>query len=412
MKTDKELVYLDLFDDGHHFEHAIHLIRYYISNYQIFEKKLFICVSDSLASRLKENLSECAKDNFPIFIPLTLRQLKFVKYRNRVKNNRYKLLVSNILDIYVIVYLKIRYNKTHFLINVLNNLVIPLLFLQIFFWRSRIEGIYFNPLFRSKYSKSAFVTNRYKISQIIDEARLFLFSKLKVVQRIFLLGDKTLVRYYNNKYSSKKFDYVGDPFFIIDTNFKKNTKLIVGKKISVLCFGALQVRKGIILIMDAILNMDESLLRRFHFYFIGKVDKTEREFIYNKRQQVDESGRGESITITDSFIGYNELVNKILEHDIIYAGYESYGASSGVLSWAASFYKPIICIKKSLIGKLAEQCGLALSMNGYLPKDLICILQEICETKTIKFSENGIQMFLSENTPDNFSKTLLKQALI
>lgn len=411
MNNKKELVYLDLFDDGHHFEHAIHLLQHYVSSQVNNGDVLCVCVTDSLAERLKSQLRRQNNEIYPIFIPLNDKQKKLIVYRNNIKNNRYKLFISNILDIYTILRINKKHKQKHFLINVVNNMTIPLLFFQVFFSKLKIAGIYFNPMYRSKYAKGIHFSKRYKISILIDELKLFVFSKIKVLTYIFILGDKSLVRYYNKRYKSSKFVYVGDPFYVFYSKTGIRNTTFEEKK-SVLSFGALQERKGIFLLMEAILSMDLILLNRFHFTFIGKVDKEDREQMYQFKQKIEQNGRGEYLTLIDSFIEYDELANAITDSDIIYAGYKSYGASSGVLIWAAFFRKPVICIKKSLIGKLAEYCGIALLMNGYFLEDLISVLNGVDQTEKVINEGIQIENFLSENSSSNFANTLFMHTLI
>lgn len=412
MNNKKELIYLDLFDDGHHFEHAIHLLEHYVSSHEKSGDLLSVCVTDSLAERLKCRFDKQDNQIYPLFIPLNDKQKKLIAYRNNIKNNRYKLFISNILDIYVILYIYKIYKQKHFLINVVNNMTIPLLFFQVFFSKLKIAGIYFNPMYRSKYAKGIHFSRRYKISILIDELKLFLFSKIKVLTYIFILGDKSLVRYYNKKYKSSKFVFLGDPFYVSNSKTGVSNATLHEKKITVLSFGALQERKGIFLLMEAILNMDLLLLDRFHFSFIGKVAKEDRDQMYQIKQEIEQKGRGEYLTLIDSFVEYDELTNAITNSDIIYAGYKSYGASSGVLIWAAFFRKPVICIRKSLIGKLAEYCGIALLMDGYFSEDLVSVLIKADQTKKGMNKEMQIENFLSENSSSNFANTLFMHTLI
>lgn len=412
MSNKKELVYLDLFDDGHHFEHAIHLLQQYVSSKVIKGDSLSVCVTDSLVERLKQQLEKLDSEKYPVFIPLDDWQKKLINYRNTIKSKRYKLFISNILDIYTIIRLNKVYKQKQFLINVVNNMTIPLLFFQLFFSKVKIAGIYFNPLYRSKYAKGIHLSKRYRISILIDELKLFLFSKINVLTYIFILGDKSLVRYYNNKYKSTKFVYLGDPFYFFDSEISALSITPNEKKITVLSFGALQRRKGIFLIMEAILSMDINLLNKFHFKFIGKVDKDDWEKLCQIKQKIEEHGRGQYMTLIDSYVEYEELARAVSSSDIIYAGYESYGASSGVLIWSAFFRKPLICIRKSLIGKSAEYCEIALLMDGYFTEDLISILSKTDQIQKEVNSEIQIKDFLFENSASNFAKTLFAHTLI
>jgi hypothetical protein len=400
----RKIVYLDLFEDGHHYEHALHLLNYYYSTLKDNNFELNICVTDNLWRRLNETIF-IEQENVN-FIPLNRVQKKLLQIRNDSNNSRFKLIISNIADIYSIFLIKLKHGQSHFLINVLNNLLIPIFFIRVFLWNVKISGIYFNPLFRTKYALDEIGILRNEISYKVDYLKLWFLTRIKTVNKIFILGDKSLIRLYNKLYKTNNFKFIGDPFYnhfkitksIMQTN-KKNQHMI-------LCFGSLQSRKGIFIILDAIIIMDKELLSNFYFKFMGIVDKADKIKVREKIEIISKMKRDKHIDFVDAFVDYNELALSIEESDFIYSGYQSYGASSGVLSWAVLFNKPVIAIRKSLISSTASNYLLTFQMKKYGVLELIEVLLEIAQIKNQKQEEKNTKSYLMENSPEAFANVI------
>ena len=401
-------VYCDLFDDGHHFEHALHVLDQYFNDKNCNNLKLLFLVSDNIKIRLSEFLKIQSVEDQDIFIPLNKKQNWLLNYRDRIQSQRIKLLISNIIDIYSVILVNKKYRPSFYLFNILNNTILPLLFFRIFLNRVRFSGIYFNPLFRNRYN-SRKLSFRTRISCLIDSLKITLLNSLKNVLKVFILGDESLVRLYNVYYRSSKFTFLGDPFFlksaVVDNN-KSNSK----NTISILSFGSLQERKGILLQLDAIRIMDINLLKRFHFVFAGKVEKNIEKLVYRTVDEFILSGRSRYFTLINDFLSYEELIKQIELTDFIYAAYPSYGASSGVLSWAALFAKPILTLEKSLISVQSQNIGLGNMMKEYTLESYISLLHRINDKPRIFANAISINEFLKKNSPYSFSTTLINNA--
>ena len=180
----------------------------------------------------------------------------------------------------------------------------------------------------------------------------------------------------------------------------------------ILCFGSLQSRKGIFIILDAIILMDKELLNNFYFKFMGIVDKADKIKLKEKIEIISKLKRNNHINFNDAFVDYNELALSIEESDFIYSGYQSYGASSGVLSWAVLFNKPIITIKRSLIGSIASNHIPSFQMKKYGVLELIEVLIEITQAKKEIIVSNNAKRFLIENSPEAFAREIFTNIFI
>lgn len=397
-------VYLDLYDDGHHYEHALHLLTL------VKEKNLNIkfCLSNKIKCFYFQSNSDKSLSNNN-FIDLSLKEEKAIEFVKKINNNRVKIFFYNILLIYFVIKIYKKEKMSFLLINVLNNYNFSILVLNIFLPKLVISGIYFNPLHRFKNSIEYSQNTRLRISCYFDKTRLYLLNTTSSIGSIFILADKILVEYYNNKFDSKKFKFLGDPFFV---NHKEDNISILNieKKYvkKILFFGSLQTRKGLFLCLETILNIDERVLSNFHFSFLGKVDHNDLHLFNEYVNKITLAGRFKYITVENGFVDYDNLILNIKKCDIIYAGYQNYGASSGVLSWAASFIKPVLCIKNSLISENASFCGLQINLNDYSLNSLKETMLNIANSDfIIAPNPENINLFLSLNSPKSFSESFL-----
>ena len=397
-------IYIDLYDDGHHYEHALHLLN--------LAKEKNVNIKFCLLKKIKcfyfKSNSENRVSNNN-FIDLTSKEEKAIEFAKKINNNRVKFLIYNILLINIVIKIYKKEKMSFLLINVLNNYNFSIFVLNIFLPKLVISGIYFNPLHRFKNSIEYSQNTRLRISCFFDKTRLYILSKTSSIGSIFILADKILVKYYNDKFDSKKFKFLGDPFFV---NYKeddisiRNFKKESVKKI--LFFGTLQTRKGLFLCLETILKIDESILSNFHFSFLGKVDNNDLYLFKEYVNKIKLAGRSRYITVENGFVDYDNLIQNINKCDIIYAGYQNYGASSGVLSWAASFIKPVLCIKNSLISENATFCGLEIDLNDYSLNSLQETMIYMANNDfIIAPNPENINLFLSLNSPKSFSESFL-----
>lgn len=227
---------------------------------------------------------------------------------------------------------------------------------------------------------------------------LKLYSYCNKFQRVYLLNAPKAVTIYNAQYNTTHFKNLIDPIPEVDFDKLKNLRKELGiEKDSVvfLHFGAMQIRKGTILLLKAIERIKETSKRVF--IFAGKVNPELRDEFYFYVEKLKKNEV--KIIVKDEFVGFEDLKNLCYTTDCILAPYLDTGCSSGVIGYGAAFNKPVIGSNAGLLGELIKynELGIAIPINEIALSEAI----ERFKPYQIKSQYKDI------NTVESFYKTIL-----
>lgn len=187
------------------------------------------------------------------------------------------------------------------------------------------------------------------------------YSKSSIFRNIYILNSPRAVDYYNNTYSTKRFTNLVDPVPEIDFSNLRNLRGEMGiddDKVVFLHFGAMQKRKGTLLLLHALSKLKQK--QEKVFIFAGKIyPEIESEFLNLKRQA--QHGGAKIITI-NKFIDYDYLNDLVYSCDCILAPYLDTCCSSGVIGFGAVLGKPIIGAETGLLGDLIHDNCLGITI--------------------------------------------------
>ena len=239
------------------------------------------------------------------------------------------------------------------------------------------------------------------LKKIQDVFKYILFSKISIFKNIFVLNDKASTYYLNRRYKTCCFKYLPDPYipfhggFILDLKSKLGIK---NKKKVLLHFGALCDLKGTLTILDAIDYMCEDELREYIFIFAGRlfVD-IEKVFRY----RVDILKNKCEIIFLEGFQSYEMLASLCIISDTILMPYKRTSQSSGGLSYAAQFRKPVIAPAKGLLGKLVRKNKLGILIKNVNGESLAKAISNANEWKYTSDS------YLKNNDVKNFQRIIM-----
>ena len=366
-----------IFDDeirGHHLEYIEYL--YEIASSDLKNNYFFAIPED-----IKKYSNEVkAKDN----IKIRLLKNSDLEY-NRFKSQGKKAYYGSML---------IRRLEKEFNINELF-LVFIAKYLPYLAFISRkdvkITGIIYNIYLynweKSSFTKKATIYITYKI--------LTSFDKIKY---LLILNDKSSTSILNKIWNTHKFKYLVDPikpFSITPSNRLK------GDRINLLHFGAIERRKGTIEFLKALELLEPNVANRFSVIIAGKVSKEIAAEVYDLKEKLSSKIR---IKIMDKFLDTNEMEYLCKEADIYVIPYYNMAQSSGVVSYAALYNKPVICPQNGLLGKLVKRNELVLTIKDNTP---ICIAECISSiTNAPKTNEDKSKEYIISHSVKEFQKTI------
>lgn len=265
--------------------------------------------------------------------------------------------------------------------------IIPLFF----FSKIKFEGIIYR-IYLYEWTNS-------RLKKKLTEVLKWLFvSKCSSISRGYILNDSSSAIYLNKVYSTDKFRYLADPFTEI-TYIAKDKREELGiaedKKIF-LHFGGLTKRKGTMDIMNSLFKLTEEEKQRYTFIFAGVVYKDIKEEFYEKYNKLKDTV---DIRIFDEFCSYEFLNDLCYTSDCILIPYHNTNQSSGIISYAANYNKPVIGPKGGLLGKLIRKYHLGITID---------IKDGIHKYLDTKFPI-GSNRYIQEHSTSVFSKAIITE---
>lgn len=222
-----------------------------------------------------------------------------------------------------------------------------------------------------------------------------LLAKSRKVEKAFVLNDEHMTGVLNNKFNTKHFCALPDPFNPILEDYLINLRdeYRIGENMTVFAhFGGLDRRKGTLKILDAISHLSEEERNNSCFIFAGRIYSDIKDEFYKKENNLAGTAR---IIVKDEFCSYSYLASLCNCCDAIMMPYENANRSSGILGYASQFGKPVISPDSGLIGNLVARYRLGLYGNvkdpGSLAEMMRCVInreydrpsQEYCSANSV-----------------------------
>lgn len=274
------------------------------------------------------------------------------------------------------------------------------------------SGIYFRPSFyygdfeaRSP-SKSAALQrwrNRFTLKRLLSHPQL---------THLFCLDTFAAKRLSQTDYGDKAI-YLPDPtdYAAVEEGSVKTLRerlnISPNRKVFLL-FGALDARKGIYQLLEAIHQISEELCQQMCLILAGKTDETEQAKIQSAVQHLL-GQKPVQIVEQYEFIPDSLSAAYFQLADVVLAPYQQHVGMSGILLTAAAAGKPVLSSHYGLMGQLTHTYELGLTVDSTSSK---CIAQglEQCISKSEKelFNAQKQTSFSEQHHPRHFSQTIFQ----
>lgn len=203
-----------------------------------------------------------------------------------------------------------------------------------------------------------------KIKTIVNYWLLF---KNNSVKNILICNGTNENVFFNRKFETSKFINIVDPI-AIDTYCSDKE---IADKITFLHMGAMNKRKGTLDILDAIIELPESVCSKVKFLFLGRISNDIRKPFYDRLKMIRNDVE---LIIYDDFCSYEQIQQACIKSSYLLMPYYGTSQSSGMLAYASAFNIPVVATNRGMIKKLVKKYQL-----GYLIENNVASIREfIC----------------------------------
>lgn len=177
---------------------------------------------------------------------------------------------------------------------------------------------------------------------------------------------------------------------------------------SLVLFGALDERKGLLVMLEALLQLRADEQERVALVLAGKLVQPElrpRINAFRQNTQVQ-------LLFEDRFLNDVEIQPLLGQADLNLVPYVGHVGSSGILVRTATAGKPVLATNFGLVGAHVRRNGLGRAVDTWTPEPLSQALSEWLEDPTtIPFDADKAQAFADSNTAAAFASTLFGRLL-
>ncbi len=185
------------------------------------------------------------------------------------------------------------------------------------------------------------------------------------------------------------------------------TKLGIEKHRRVfLLFGALDERKGIYQLLEAIKLLPPELAQNFCLLIVGKTNISEQIRIQPKISALHQAHPVQILELYE-FIPEDEVSKYFQTADVILAPYQCHVGMSGILLLAAAANKPVLSSNYGLMGELALHHRLGLVVDSTVPKEIAQALSLYLLKTPVTFCDRTqMRTFIKQNSVEIYAQTI------
>jgi glycosyltransferase involved in cell wall biosynthesis len=274
------------------------------------------------------------------------------------------------------------------------------------------SGIYFRPTFhygefanyplswknRIQHKKEKFVLNR-----------VLQHSQLKT---IFCL-DQFAVKHFERSQTKGKVIYLPDPVQLQNPSslslplLREQLGIQPNRQIFLL-FGALNGRKGIYQLLEAISQLPDDLCQRICLVLVGEANALEQRQIEAKVLSVCQT-RPVQVVEHYKFVPESDVSSYFQLADIVLAPYQQHVGMSGILLLAAAAGKPVLSSDYGLMGEIVRRYHLGLVVDSTIPSAIAQGLTQ-CLLNPLETLGSPTQMktFAEQHSNEHYVNTIFE----
>lgn len=175
-----------------------------------------------------------------------------------------------------------------------------------------------------------------------------------------------------------------------------------------LLFGALDGRKGIYQLLEAILLLPPVLLQKFCLVFIGESNPVDKELIESQVATVCQS-QPVQIVRHYEFVPEQDVTAYFQLADVVLAPYQRHVGMSGILLLAAAAQKPVLSSNYGLMGEIVQRYNLGLTVDSTVPSEIAKSLTRfLLESPEALCDRTKMKLLAEQNSTERFASVIFQ----
>jgi glycosyltransferase involved in cell wall biosynthesis len=175
-----------------------------------------------------------------------------------------------------------------------------------------------------------------------------------------------------------------------------------------LFFGALDRRKGIDQLLDAISLLPNDLCDRLCLLLVGPTSATEKAAIQPKIVSIRHNQPVEIVEQYD-YVPEPEVSAYFQLADVVLAPYQRHVGMSGILLLAAAAGKPVLSSNYGLMGEVVRRYQLGIAVDSTIPAELAKGLTRCLEKPLASLGDRAqMQVFAERNSVERYASTIFQ----
>jgi glycosyltransferase involved in cell wall biosynthesis len=235
------------------------------------------------------------------------------------------------------------------------------------------SGIYFRPTFHYSYLPGYQPSGKNKLQHIREKLTLSRILQHPKLKTLFCL-DPLAIKYIKQFSSQAKILHLPDPVEIDNRanphseKIRKSLAIKHDRKVFLL-FGALDGRKGIYQLLEAISLLPSELCQQLCLLLVGGTNPIEQGQIESKVKTVCQN---KPVQIIESyqFVPEADVTAYFQLADLVLAPYQKHAGMSGILLQAAAAGKPILSSNYGLMGEIVKKYQLGHIIDSTIPDEI------------------------------------------
>jgi glycosyltransferase involved in cell wall biosynthesis len=404
--TTSKLMLFDLALGGHHGNYIQHVIDY--AHQQNFVGKIDIVVLPQFLETHRDTVEVISSYKHPVinFVPISEAVSTTLGSRNSGVGRALRYFRE--WQIFCL-YAK-QLQTTHALIMYLDTCELPLATGM----KSPcpFTGIHFRPTFHYDMFENHHSSWKESVRKWREKFTLERILSHDQLHKLLCL-DPFAVKALNYHQYSNKIAYLADPvqsFLPAELDLvtlKKNLGIEKHRRIF-LMFGALDNRKGIHQLLDAIQLLSSELTQNLCLLILGKTNFLEQANIQPKIAEVRQT---HPIQLIESyqFVPENEVPQYFQMADVVLAPYQRHVGMSGILLLAAAAAKPVISSNYGLMGELVRRYKLGLAVDSTKPTEIAQAIAHCLSEQTSTIGDpTQMKKFAEQNSIERYASTIFQ----
>jgi glycosyltransferase involved in cell wall biosynthesis len=403
---DRRLMLFDLALGGHHGTYIQYLLQYWYDHDG--QGSLYLVVSPKfqhLHLDVMHTLEKYAHPNVHL-MPISSSEADALADRTTGKSRA----IRNIQEWAVFRKYAINLQATHALIMYLDTCELPLTLGL----RSPcpFSGIYFRPTFHYRQFANYVPTQKDSIRHFREKFTLGRILTHPQFSTLYCL-DPVATEAIQPLATQARVTYLPDPVHLqtptpAALQILRSRLAIERDRTVFLLLGALDARKGIYQLLEAIEGLPEDLCRKLCLIVVGGTNAEEQA---NVQRLATALWQAQPIQwIADyRFVSEAEVSAYIHTADVVLAPYQKHVGMSGILLLAAAAGKPVLSSDYGLMGELVHRNGLGIAVDSTSPTALAAALSDFLSEPSHDWGDRAqMQEFAAQHSAERFAETLFQ----